>query len=107
MPSSRVALPRPRNMSLARKSSCAFTHSGLTIHGPPCCPDAEANVNAANRSAITLPVTGSSLLYKPAPYYEIVFLTAEPGDAGKRLDSLLHERLPKFSRSRLQSWIKE
>jgi 23S rRNA pseudouridine1911/1915/1917 synthase len=36
-----------------------------------------------------------------------VFLTAEPGDAGKRLDSLLHERLPEFSRSRLQSWIKE
>jgi 23S rRNA pseudouridine1911/1915/1917 synthase len=28
-------------------------------------------------------------------------------DAGKRLDSFLHERLPEFSRSRLQSWIKE
>lgn len=28
------------------------------------------------------------------------------GDAGKRLDSFLHERLPQFSRSRLQSWIK-
>jgi 23S rRNA pseudouridine1911/1915/1917 synthase len=28
-------------------------------------------------------------------------------DRGKRLDSLLHERLPQFSRSRLQSWIRE
>ena len=27
-------------------------------------------------------------------------------DTGKRLDSFLHERLPNFSRSRLQSWIK-
>lgn len=27
-------------------------------------------------------------------------------DTGKRLDSFLHERLPEFSRSRLQSWIK-
>ena len=27
-------------------------------------------------------------------------------DAGKRLDAFLHERLPEFSRSRLQSWIK-
>ncbi|HLH02617.1 MAG TPA: RluA family pseudouridine synthase [Bryobacteraceae bacterium] len=32
---------------------------------------------------------------------------AEARDAGKRLDSFLHERLPEFSRSRLQSWIKE
>ena len=27
-------------------------------------------------------------------------------DRGKRLDSLLHERLPEFSRSRLQTWIR-
>ena len=33
-------------------------------------------------------------------------VTAEPSDAGKRLDAFLHERLPEFSRSRLQSWIK-
>ena len=33
-------------------------------------------------------------------------LTAEPNDAGKRLDHLLHERLPEFSRSRIQDWIK-
>jgi 23S rRNA pseudouridine1911/1915/1917 synthase len=36
-----------------------------------------------------------------------VTLTAESADAGKRLDSFVHERLPKFSRSRVQSWIKE
>lgn len=30
----------------------------------------------------------------------------EPCDRGKRLDALLHERFPQFSRSRLQSWIK-
>jgi 23S rRNA pseudouridine1911/1915/1917 synthase len=36
-----------------------------------------------------------------------VILTAESADAGKRLDSFVHERLPKFSRSRVQSWIKE
>ncbi len=33
-------------------------------------------------------------------------LTAEPIDAGKRLDQMLHERLPQFSRSRIQEWIK-
>ncbi len=27
-------------------------------------------------------------------------------DRGKRLDSLIHERMPEFSRSRLQSWVK-
>jgi 23S rRNA pseudouridine1911/1915/1917 synthase len=30
----------------------------------------------------------------------------EPIDAGKRLDQLIHERLPEFSRSRIQGWIK-
>ncbi len=34
-------------------------------------------------------------------------LTADASDAGKRLDAFLHERLPQFSRSRLQSWIKD
>lgn len=33
-------------------------------------------------------------------------VTAGLADAGKRLDAFLHERLPEFSRSRLQSWIK-
>jgi 23S rRNA pseudouridine1911/1915/1917 synthase len=36
-----------------------------------------------------------------------VDLIVETPDTGKRLDSFLHERLPEFSRSRLQSWIKE
>jgi 23S rRNA pseudouridine1911/1915/1917 synthase len=36
-----------------------------------------------------------------------VTLIADTADAGKRLDSFVHERLPKFSRSRIQSWIKE
>lgn len=33
----------------------------------------------------------------------------KPGlaDRGKRLDALLHERLPEYSRSRLQNWIRE
>lgn len=35
-----------------------------------------------------------------------MLLSAAPVDGGKRLDSFLHERLPEFSRSRLQSWIK-
>jgi 23S rRNA pseudouridine1911/1915/1917 synthase len=35
-----------------------------------------------------------------------VLIVVYAGDAGKRLDSFLHERLPQFSRSRLQSWIK-
>ena len=34
-------------------------------------------------------------------------LKAEGQDVGKRLDAFLHERLPEFSRSRLQSWIKD
>jgi 23S rRNA pseudouridine1911/1915/1917 synthase len=32
--------------------------------------------------------------------------TAEPGDAGKRLDQMVHERLPEYSRSRIQEWIR-
>jgi len=36
-----------------------------------------------------------------------VIVQAEQRDAGKRLDSMLHARLPQFSRARLQSWIKE
>ena len=34
-------------------------------------------------------------------------ITAEGNDAGKRLDQMLHERLPQFSRSRLQLWIRQ
>ena len=34
-------------------------------------------------------------------------ILASANDRGKRLDSLLHERLPEFSRSRLQSWIRD
>jgi 23S rRNA pseudouridine1911/1915/1917 synthase len=36
-----------------------------------------------------------------------MFIVTGPEDRGKRLDLLLHERLPDFTRSRLQSWIKE
>jgi 23S rRNA pseudouridine1911/1915/1917 synthase len=36
-----------------------------------------------------------------------VTLVVEAADAGKRLDSFVHERLPRYSRSRVQSWIKE
>jgi 23S rRNA pseudouridine1911/1915/1917 synthase len=36
-----------------------------------------------------------------------VRLNAEPNDAGKRLDRLIHERMPEFSRSRIQEWIKD
>jgi 23S rRNA pseudouridine1911/1915/1917 synthase len=36
-----------------------------------------------------------------------VNLRADASDAGKRLDAFLHDRLPEFSRSRLQSWIKD
>ena len=38
--------------------------------------------------------------------YKVVHLIAEPHDAGKRLDHLVHERMPEFSRSRIQEWIK-
>jgi 23S rRNA pseudouridine1911/1915/1917 synthase len=33
-------------------------------------------------------------------------IAAMPEDRGKRLDALLHERLPDYSRSRLQDWIR-
>src|SRR5207237_9347476 len=32
---------------------------------------------------------------------------AEGTDRGKRLDAYLHERLPQYSRARLQTWIRE
>jgi 23S rRNA pseudouridine1911/1915/1917 synthase len=34
-------------------------------------------------------------------------LKTEATDRGKRLDSFLHEKLPEYSRSRLQTWIRE
>jgi 23S rRNA pseudouridine1911/1915/1917 synthase len=36
-----------------------------------------------------------------------MLLKADAADRGKRLDALLHERLPEYSRSRLQSWIRD
>src|SRR3954471_13760833 len=44
---------------------------------------------------------------RPIIKYSGVTFVAAPSDAGKRLDAFLHERLPEFSRSRLQSWIKQ
>jgi 23S rRNA pseudouridine1911/1915/1917 synthase len=35
-----------------------------------------------------------------------MILQSDASDAGKRLDQLLHERLPDYSRSRIQDWIK-
>lgn len=37
----------------------------------------------------------------------LLTIEAAAGDAGKRLDAFLHERLPEFSRSRLQCWIRD
>ncbi|MDP9055198.1 MAG: RluA family pseudouridine synthase [Acidobacteriota bacterium] len=34
-------------------------------------------------------------------------LAAQTGDKGKRLDAYLHEKLPEYSRSRLQAWIRD
>lgn len=34
-------------------------------------------------------------------------MRAESSDAGKRLDYVLHARLPQYSRSRIQAWIKD
>ena len=36
-----------------------------------------------------------------------MLLKADAADRGKRLDAWLHERLPEYSRARLQSWIRE
>lgn len=36
-----------------------------------------------------------------------MLLRAEAADRGKRLDAFLHQRLPEYSRSRLQTWIRE
>lgn len=37
----------------------------------------------------------------------MIDLHAEAGDTGKRLDHFLQEKLPRYSRSRLQGWIKQ
>jgi 23S rRNA pseudouridine1911/1915/1917 synthase len=36
-----------------------------------------------------------------------ILVTASKSDRGKRLDAFLHERLPEYSRARVQSWIKD
>jgi 23S rRNA pseudouridine1911/1915/1917 synthase len=38
---------------------------------------------------------------------EPIRLLAEPADAGKRLDQLIHERLAQYSRARIQHWIRD
>lgn len=38
---------------------------------------------------------------------EPIRLRAEPEDAGKRLDQVVHERLGQFSRARIQQWIRD
>jgi 23S rRNA pseudouridine1911/1915/1917 synthase len=54
-------------------------------------------VNYATKTAILTKQVRSSPL----------IVSAGPIDSGKRLDSFLHERLPEYSRSRLQTWIKQ
>ena len=43
---------------------------------------------------------------RTATALQLLRLTAEPGDAGKRLDRMVHERLPEQSRARIQEWIR-
>jgi 23S rRNA pseudouridine1911/1915/1917 synthase len=43
----------------------------------------------------------------PEAQPRLFHLTAESNDTGKRLDQLVHERLPEFSRSRIQEWIRQ
>src|SRR5579872_2226001 len=54
---------------------------------------------------VTSAVLDSSEIAIPVEYSFVRFL-AEYGDAGRRLDLALHQRLPEFSRSRIQEWIK-
>jgi 23S rRNA pseudouridine1911/1915/1917 synthase len=50
--------------------------------------------------------TKTVILTKQVPISPVA-VTAGSSDSGKRLDSFLHERLPEYSRSRLQAWIKQ
>jgi 23S rRNA pseudouridine1911/1915/1917 synthase len=43
---------------------------------------------------------------EPSRVAEAVRLRAEPEDAGKRLDQVVHERLAQYSRARIQQWIR-
>jgi 23S rRNA pseudouridine1911/1915/1917 synthase len=43
----------------------------------------------------------------PEPSPPLLHFIAEIKDAGKRLDQMLRERMPEFSRSRIQAWIQE
>jgi 23S rRNA pseudouridine1911/1915/1917 synthase len=51
--------------------------------------------------------SATSLRPKAVYVGESMLLHAEPDDRGKRLDAFLHARLPEYSRSRLQTWIRE
>ena len=46
------------------------------------------------------------LLNTVVPLNTVVLLEIEPHEAGRRLDHVLQQRLPEFSRSRIQDWIK-
>lgn len=53
-------------------------------------------------------MTAASLRQKPPARRKLkaVHLLPERHDAGKRLDQVIHERMPQFSRSRIQEWIR-
>ena len=51
-------------------------------------------------------VTKTGIRTKQAPTNPPI-VVADSADSGKRLDSFLHERLPDYSRSRIQAWIKQ
>src|ERR1700744_6359121 len=63
MASSRVALPRPCRGVLARKSSCALTHSGRTTQPAALAEDAPSASAAATINALPKLV----MLHPPAP----------------------------------------
>jgi len=44
---------------------------------------------------------------RPTQEMSVFRFLAETKDSGKRLDQMIHERLPEFSRSRIQQWIRE
>src|SRR5262249_17013078 len=52
------------------------------------------------------PGSGTSISGTPQPD-GTVRIVVEPREAGMRLDQSLHERLPEYSRSRIQRWIED
>ena len=105
----------PLNADRYRDRNGYYDRSGDTQgdhhHRVTSFPPSNGRVWLLTRPGLVLDAVTSRVQYQRKPDPNTVRaaerFTAEIADAAKRLDQMLHERLPEFSRSRIQRWIED